>query len=250
MLFRSGEGEPIFTDFQRTIYVDRLPPQSAVASFSPLVVGVNENRRALVRSTDLTADNVHVFLDLPAAKTNADVLAMVGGGSQSSQLDRDLFAKDFSNLTSGNHVLTVVTYEISGNVNVQRFAGQTTSTIFGRGLGDLDFDGLFKPADITLFRDVLLSRNAQFNPAADVNGDGLVDLNDLAAMQSVLQTGGADAATMAAYQALVDEFTLHVTIVPAAVAENGGAGVASVDRKRRVGKECIPPCRSRWSPYH
>ena len=20
--------------------------------------------------------------------------------------------------------------------------------------------------------------------------------------------------------------------------------------ERRVGKECIPPCRSRWSPYH
>ena len=20
--------------------------------------------------------------------------------------------------------------------------------------------------------------------------------------------------------------------------------------RRRVGKECIPPCRSRWSPYH
>ena len=28
--------------------------------------------------------------------------------------------------------------------------------------------------------------------------------------------------------------------------------VATVGRseERRVGKECIPPCRSRWSPYH
>ena len=25
---------------------------------------------------------------------------------------------------------------------------------------------------------------------------------------------------------------------------------ASRSEERRVGKECIPPCRSRWSPYH
>ena len=24
----------------------------------------------------------------------------------------------------------------------------------------------------------------------------------------------------------------------------------SRSEERRVGKECIPPCRSRWSPYH
>ena len=29
------------------------------------------------------------------------------------------------------------------------------------------------------------------------------------------------------------------------------AHVAKVrSEERRVGKECIPPCRSRWSPYH
>ena len=28
--------------------------------------------------------------------------------------------------------------------------------------------------------------------------------------------------------------------------------ISGIDRseERRVGKECIPPCRSRWSPYH
>ena len=25
---------------------------------------------------------------------------------------------------------------------------------------------------------------------------------------------------------------------------------ADRSEERRVGKECIPPCRSRWSPYH
>ena len=26
--------------------------------------------------------------------------------------------------------------------------------------------------------------------------------------------------------------------------------VSERSEERRVGKECIPPCRSRWSPYH
>ena len=28
------------------------------------------------------------------------------------------------------------------------------------------------------------------------------------------------------------------------------AQAAIRSEERRVGKECIPPCRSRWSPYH
>ena len=27
-------------------------------------------------------------------------------------------------------------------------------------------------------------------------------------------------------------------------------GFGNRSEERRVGKECIPPCRSRWSPYH
>ena len=32
--------------------------------------------------------------------------------------------------------------------------------------------------------------------------------------------------------------------------ENRGRVCARRSEERRVGKECIPPCRSRWSPYH
>ena len=34
--------------------------------------------------------------------------------------------------------------------------------------------------------------------------------------------------------------------------ELGGAGVQALQRseERRVGKECVRLCRSRWSPYH
>ena len=33
--------------------------------------------------------------------------------------------------------------------------------------------------------------------------------------------------------------------------QRAAAGIGWVrSEERRVGKECIPPCRSRWSPYH
>ena len=33
-------------------------------------------------------------------------------------------------------------------------------------------------------------------------------------------------------------------------AENAAMEQGVRSEERRVGKECIPPCRSRWSPYH
>jgi hypothetical protein len=208
----SGE-PPIFTDFRQAIYVDRSATISSVVSFDPIVAGVNENRRLTVQSTDREANNVHVFFDLPAALTDAQVLAMVGSGSQASQIDRDLWIKNATGVTSGNHVATVVSFEISGNRSVQRFPGLFTSTIFGAGLGDLNFDGRYEPADVNLFGQILASSNAQFNPAADLNGDGLVDNADLLLLYGRLQDVGADAATMAAYNQLLglppDGFAIH-----------------------------------------
>jgi len=200
---RADGGPAVFTDFRLSIYVDRLPAVSAIDSFSPIAVGVNENRLAVVRSIDKTADNVHVFLDLPAALTDAQVLSMVGGASQGDRVDRDLWTKDFSGLTSGNHVLTTVSYEITGRASVQRFPGQFTSTIFGAGFGDLDFDGDYDPADVTLFRNVLESADTQFNPAADLNGDGRINNSDLIRLHDRLLAVGASPATLAAYEAIL-----------------------------------------------
>jgi glycosidase len=200
---RNAGEPPIFTDFREAIYIDRTPTVSAVVSFNPLVPGVNENRQLLVRSTDLEANNVHVFFDLPAALTNAQILAKVGSDSQANQIDRDLWTKNDTGVTSGNHVATVVSYEISGNVNVQRFPGLATSTIFGAGFGDLNFDGKFDASDVQLFGQVLASNNAQFNPAADLNGDGLVNNADLLLLYPRLLAVHADASTLAAYNQLL-----------------------------------------------
>jgi hypothetical protein len=232
-----GEGEAIFADFKRALYVDRLPPQSAVASFAPLQQGVHENRRLEVRSLDLTADNVHVFLDLPAALSDAEILAMLGPDSQTARRDRDRFAKDVFGITSGNHVATVVTFEITGNYSIQRVPGLFTSTIFGAGLGDLDFDGDYDTADVSAFGDVLFSHNTQFNPAADFTADGLVDLADLTALGTRLGEVGAGQDALAAWQALVDSVTLQLIVAPSSLAEDAGAAAALLTVSRNLAYE-------------
>jgi len=197
-----GEGEAVYKDFRKAIYVDRLPANSTVSSFSPTVAGVNENRRATIRSVDKTANNVHVLLDVGAAKTDQEVIAMLGAGTQAAQIDRDLFTRDMSGLTSGNHTLTVVSYEQSGRASVQRFAGQAVSSVFGAGLGDLDADGDVDSTDIGLFETVLLSNNQQFNAAADLNADGLVNNSDVILLQARLGEVSANGETLGAYNAL------------------------------------------------
>jgi hypothetical protein len=197
----------VFSSFKKAVYVDRLPPESAVAGFEAITAGVNEDRDLLVQSLDFTADSVHVFLNLPAAMSDAAVLAMATAGQgRAGQIDRDLFAFGFFDVPHGNNVATVVTFEITGNANVQRFAGLFTDTIVGRGLGDLNLDGQFGVSDLSgtpdAFEAVLYSDNAKFNPAADVNGDGLVNTIDLFELRDVLVSGGAGQGVLAEYEAV------------------------------------------------
>src|SRR5205814_944411 len=122
---------------------------------------------------------IHVFFELPASLTDAQVLAMVGANSQSNRIDRDLWTKDANNLTSGNHVATVVSYEMTGNNNVQRFPGFIVAGPNGAGFGDLNFNNTYAPDDVTAFSNVFNSNNTQFNPAADLDGDGRIGESDL-----------------------------------------------------------------------
>jgi REP element-mobilizing transposase RayT len=191
---RRTSGPAIFTDFRVPIFVNRLAANSPVESFAPIVTGVNENRRVTVRSADLTANNVHMFLNLPPALTNAQILAAVSGSSQSNQVDRDLWWKDFNGVANGNHVITVVTYERDGSASVQRFPGFAVSSIIGAGTGDLNFDGVFSATDVNLFSTILNSNGNQFNPAADFNGDGFVNTTDLLLFGAKLTSLNATAA--------------------------------------------------------
>lgn len=207
-----GDGGPaVFTDFKKTIYVDRLPPESEVASFDAFASnpGNPNNRDLIVRSVDATADSVHVFLDLPATMTEAQILAQVGSGNQAGAYDRDLFKRGFTNLPTGNHVATIVTFEPTGNKSIQRVAGLFADTNIGAGFGDMNSAGGYTTADIRCFggvcsnfsmEDVLYSKNTKFRAAFDVNGDGLGDNRDLFLLGNELVSNGAS-------QSVLDDFT-------------------------------------------
>jgi len=207
-----GDGGPaVFTDFKQAVYIDRLPPEAAVVSFDPFETDPNTaaNRDLIVESIDKTADNMHIFLDLPEGLTDAQVISLALGGQQDAgQYDVDSWIFGFFGVTTGNHVATVVTFEPSfegtNGVNVQRFAGLFTDTGVGAGFGDLDADNLIEVADIeglanNSFEDVLYGQNADFNAAADVDGDGDVDNQDLFALGPALVGAGASQAVIDAY---------------------------------------------------
>ena len=198
---RTDGGPAIFSEFKESIYVDRLPPESEILSFEPYQTGINENRDLVVRSVDQTADNAHVFLNLPAGLTDVEVLQMVAGENQARKRDRDQFIYGFLNVPHGNNVATIVSYESTGNVNVQRMPGLFTSTIIGAGLGDLDFDGDVDLNDTQEFETVFMSENLLFNPAADFNADGQIDYADLDLFSIQQASAGADQAILDAIEA-------------------------------------------------
>lgn len=199
---RADGGPAVYSDFKETLYVDRLKPVSSFNTFKSF--GTTGDNDVWIQSDDMTANSVKMFLNLPATATDAQILAMVGAGQgNSDQLDRNIFKTYFQGMPNGNNVLTVVTYEITGNYNIQRIVGKTPSNGRGKGIGDLDFNGTIDSSDLRGtswgFEAVLYGNNATFNPAADANGDGLVDNNDFAGLKTAMFTAGVTDGTRQTY---------------------------------------------------
>ncbi|MEM7311952.1 MAG: hypothetical protein AAF497_02250, partial [Planctomycetota bacterium] len=200
-----GDGGPaVFMDFREAIYVDRLPPESGVVSFEPY--GQDYERDLVAGSLDKTADQIHVFLNMPANVTDAELRTMaLNGQGTAGYYDRDQFIYGFGDVKEGNQVVTLVTFEVTGNWNVQRFPGIYTETSRGLGIGDTNFNNAFSVADVSIFRNVLFSNNDLFNPAADATGDGLVDNRDLFEVGAILFNAGVDQATWDAFDLMLEQ---------------------------------------------
>jgi hypothetical protein len=191
--FRQSDvpGTPVYQDFRKVIYVDRVRPPVAISSFN--TAGNNETRDLVVQSTDKTATGVHIFFDFGSGQaTDAQLVNLAASGSgPAGQIDRDLFTYRLNNLTSGNHVVTIVTFEASydpslgfagGGVSVQRMPGLSMQTANGSGLGDINFSGSITLADMNLWSNLLGSNNTSFNAAGDLDADGLLNESDNALM--------------------------------------------------------------------
>lgn len=213
---RPGNEPPVYSSFKKVVYVDRLAAVTSVAG----IVNTGGNDRALrINNPDGTVDNMHAFLDLGAALTDSQILSLIGGGSQGSQIDVNLFSKTFGNVGTGNHNIVYVTYEPSGRVAISRQSGVFIQTARGAGLGDTNFDGSFTGADVNgvgAFEQVANSRNTLFNAAADLNADGLVDNRDLIALPATYNNVGATAAANEARSALVRRANVNGDLITTA----------------------------------
>ncbi len=217
---RNDGGPAVFSDFKQVVYLDRVPPPAAVVSFDPVAAQpVNANNRELiVRSVDQTADSMHFLLDLPANSpsgqswTESEILAMVSGSNQATNYGD--FMRSYSGVSTGNHVVTVVTYEPTGNYNIQRFPGLLTNTNLGLGFGDMNSSNSYTTTDIRCtsgsgacgnnsVEDVLYSQNSKFRAAFDLNGDGLGDDRDLFALGNELVARGAGQTVLDSYTDLL-----------------------------------------------
>ena len=243
---------PVYTDWTQTVYVDTSAPVSQIMSFNPVTHGVNQNRNLVVQSVDGLANNIHVLFDLGSALTNTQILSMISSSNQATQTDTKQWTMEAQGLTSGNHVATVVTYKPDGTYNIQRFSGLSTSTIFGQGLGDLNFNGLYNVADVNTFAALLASNNTEFNPAADYLGTGVINTRDLILFGQTLQQKNANSQTMTAYDNLLQQYTgttnlaalLTTSSVPeptAGVLLMAGLPLIFVRRRRRNDKRAVRP---------
>lgn len=205
---RDDGGPAVYSDFKKVIYVDRLDPISSVSEFNNVNTPGDGDFDMIFTSDDFTANSMHVFLNLGAEVSDSEIFDMLDGGSQTEQVDINLFKKFFGGVGAGNNVFTVVSFEPTGTNNIQRFVGQSIDAVQGRGLGlgDINHDGSYTPGDFSgdgSFEQFLYTRNLTFNAAADTNADGLVDNRDLYALKSVLVGGGADQATLDEYQVVL-----------------------------------------------
>jgi autotransporter-associated beta strand protein len=194
-----GDGGPAaYSDFKQVLYVDRLAPESGFEAFQPFAGGAGNND-VWIKSPDGTADSMHVFQNVPAAVTEATILAWADAGQGAAdRLDADVFKTGFFGVPKGNNTYSVVTREVTGNWSVRRFTGRMPDSGRGAGFGDLDSDGVWTAADLSDsgfgFERVHNSRNTEFHPAADVTGDGLVDTRDMLALETSLAAAGSGAA--------------------------------------------------------
>jgi hypothetical protein len=198
---RTDGGPAIYTDWKQTVYIDLAPPNSAPSGFASTSYQI---WTASVTSVDGLANSVHTFLDLPYNMTDTQVLADVSSSNQATQADVNLWQSTFSNLNSGNHTLTVVSYKPDGTYNIQRFSENQYSYLGvtngnGSGLGDLNANGTVDQYDIAAMIPVVESNNTQFNAAADINGDGSIDLADVFLLGPVLSSKSVSSATWTAY---------------------------------------------------
>lgn len=177
---RSAGLDPLFGEFRMVIYVDLQDPDFDLVAPTALC---NNDLTTLpadfvVKTTDTTADRVHIFIDQP---DGTDFVAAASSGSGLADRFVDTFTISRAALLSGNHRVDVVAFEdLPGGatrITQKRFTGIQSTTGNGAGAGDVNHNGVVDSTDV--FALVFFLLNPNFDPAADTNCDGQIDGLDI-----------------------------------------------------------------------
>src|SRR3546814_11779181 len=95
------------------------------------------------------------------------------------------------------------------------------------------------------------STQVNFDAASDIGSRGFCDLLMTPAAEDLSRTMFVQMGEIAsgASRPAVDGKS-RITTLGVVGAGMMGRGIAYRSEERRVGKECVSTCRSRWSPYH
>jgi len=180
---RAAGLDPLFAEFRMVIYVDLTTPEVDLIDPTTNCDGdiTTTTHEFVARSTDSTVQSVHFFFDQPDS-TDFVSLAISGQGLMAQQ--GDLFKITRSFIFSGNHRVDIVAIEErpDGVVNARHetFAGIQALNALGAGPADVNFDNKINGRDVRSMIPLVTGVNPIYNPAADVDCSGVIDLDDVA----------------------------------------------------------------------
>ena len=181
-------GDPIFKDFRKVIYIDRLPPQTELLTPTQSGSGdiTSSNFQVLVEAGDATVTAVHVFFDQHA---NSPFITWAQAGQGAMTRDGMTFSTTVRGAINGNHRLDIVAFDERGSATVTHYVGINANglSLWG-GLGDVNNDLSINGKDVATFLQKAVDQTS-FHPAADFNADGLNDTADIPAFVTKLLNG-------------------------------------------------------------
>jgi hypothetical protein len=177
---RVGTEGPIFRDFRKAIYIDRLPP--AVTFNNPGLLPEGTAQLEVRVTPDRTVNRVHIIANPPSVAnpvTLANILT-----NQATRRDRLDWRRTVSGLQPGDNTILVISFEESGRSNAQFFT-VTVDQPAPPCLADFDQDGGITGADVEAF--FLAFENGE--SSADTDGDGGITGADVEAFFFAFESG-------------------------------------------------------------